>query len=188
MQTILAGDSQNFNDAVMPSLIDCAMCAEPESTDATGILQIFDEAISHKLRWPRIRLLASDGSTLVLRRAGEKSKRPGVIHLTDGTFLSVTPLLGEHLAERYAVRVTPDDASDSGVACRLQRRPSPSCHQASQTERSLLLLPSQAERSALAGSRSWREVRYELWIALECASLNRRILRKRACFRGERCP
>src|SRR5262250_1483615 len=76
--------SSVVND-VMPSLIDCAMCAEPESIDASGIVQIFDEAINHKLRWPRIRLVASDGSTLVLRRAGEKSKRPGVIHLTDGT-------------------------------------------------------------------------------------------------------
>lgn len=70
----------------LPSLAEFG--DEPEQTNAEnlgGIVELFDAAISSRLKWPRIRLQATDGNILVLSRAGEHSQQPGIIRLTDGT-------------------------------------------------------------------------------------------------------
>jgi hypothetical protein len=51
--------------------------------NAQGIFDLFETAISNRLKYPKIRLLATDGATVVLRRNGDKSRYPGAIAVTD---------------------------------------------------------------------------------------------------------
>ena len=48
-----------------------------------GVFALFEYAINHRLKWPKIRLQARDGQLVVLKRAGEKSRYPGQIMVTD---------------------------------------------------------------------------------------------------------
>lgn len=49
-----------------------------------GVFGLFEQAISHKLKYPKIRLQTPDNSPVVLSRAGAKSKYFGQIMVTDG--------------------------------------------------------------------------------------------------------
>lgn len=51
--------------------------------NAQPIYSLFKTAISHSLKYPKIRLLATDGTVVVLRMNGGKSRYPGTIAVTD---------------------------------------------------------------------------------------------------------
>jgi len=51
--------------------------------DVSGIVALFNQA-GAKLKFPKIRLALGDGSPVVLSRAGQNSKAPGAINVTDG--------------------------------------------------------------------------------------------------------
>lgn len=57
--------------------------AEPVAVNMTGVQQLFDAA-KQRLRFPKIRLQAEDGTPVVLAVAGSKSKYAGQVMLTDG--------------------------------------------------------------------------------------------------------
>jgi hypothetical protein len=52
--------------------------------NARGTFALFEQAIAHALKYPKIRLQTADGRPVVLSRAGSKSKYPGQIMVTDG--------------------------------------------------------------------------------------------------------
>jgi hypothetical protein len=56
----------------------------PSLLENKAIYKLFNAAIAHDLKWPKIRLLTSDGTVVVLRRAGSQSKFCGRIVITDG--------------------------------------------------------------------------------------------------------
>src|SRR5215470_1080696 len=58
----------------------------------TAIGDLFESAVSPKLKYPKVRLMTADGQVVVLKRAGHKSKYAGQIHVTDG---------GPYLGNRY---------------------------------------------------------------------------------------
>jgi len=45
-----------------------------EIVNAQGIFNLFETAISNRLKYPKIRLLATDGATVVLRRNGDTAR------------------------------------------------------------------------------------------------------------------
>jgi Family of unknown function (DUF6011) len=47
------------------------------------IFFLFEHAISHSLKYPRIRLLAEGGQVVIARRAGSRSRYEGQIQITD---------------------------------------------------------------------------------------------------------
>jgi len=51
--------------------------------NANGIYSLFNTAIAHNLKWPKIRLVTPNNQTVILRRNGAKSKYPGTIAVTD---------------------------------------------------------------------------------------------------------
>ena len=51
--------------------------------DFRGVVALFDKA-SANLKWPKIKLALPDGRPMVLSRAGERSRYPGTINVTDG--------------------------------------------------------------------------------------------------------
>lgn len=53
------------------------------TVDSAAIYSLFETAVANKLKYPKIRLRASNGVTVVLRRNGDKSKYPGTIAVTD---------------------------------------------------------------------------------------------------------
>lgn len=48
-----------------------------------GVFALFEHAINHRLKWPKIRLQTRNGQMIVLKRAGDKSKYTGQIMVTD---------------------------------------------------------------------------------------------------------
>ena len=56
---------------------------DPQVGDFTGVYAIFTRAREH-LKFPKIRLQTADGEPVALGVAGPRSKRPGVINVTDG--------------------------------------------------------------------------------------------------------
>lgn len=54
------------------------------NVSVAGVFALFEQAISNKLKYPKIRLQTCDGSPVVLLRAGDKSKYTGQIMVTDG--------------------------------------------------------------------------------------------------------
>lgn len=58
--------------------------AQTPSGEFATIFSLFEQAINSKLKWPRVRLLTSDGLPVVLKMAGSKSKYPGQLMVTDG--------------------------------------------------------------------------------------------------------
>lgn len=64
---------------------DAMRTGEPTSPDPgvfNGIVELLDMA-HESLKYPKVRLVV-DGGDVVLARAGDKSRRPGVINITDG--------------------------------------------------------------------------------------------------------
>jgi len=57
--------------------------AEPVAVEMAGVQQLF-AAAKQRLRYPKIRLQAADGTPVVLAVAGSKSKYAGQVMLTDG--------------------------------------------------------------------------------------------------------
>jgi len=49
-----------------------------------GIFTLFVNASANGLKWPKIHLTASDGTAVVLNRAGERSRYCGQVQITDG--------------------------------------------------------------------------------------------------------
>ena len=55
---------------------------EPEQV-GRAIFKLFETAVSHRLKWPRIQLRVGD-ATVLIKRAGQQSKHCGQILITDG--------------------------------------------------------------------------------------------------------
>ncbi len=60
------------------------MYAEKKQLNVAGVFGLFEQAISHSLKYPKIRLQTADQKPVVLNRAGIKSKYNGQIMVTDG--------------------------------------------------------------------------------------------------------
>jgi uncharacterized protein DUF6011 len=92
--------------------------AARKPSDFAGVFALFEQAISHSLKYPAIRLRDANGSPVVLKRAGDKSKYTGQIMITDG---------GPFGANRYFGRIDKDGvfhataASNSAVSDILAR-------------------------------------------------------------------
>lgn len=74
-----------------------------------GVFALFEQAIAHRLQYPKVRLLDAAGMPVVLSRAGQKSKYTGQIMVTDG---------GPFGANRYYGRIDLDGvfhATDSAT-------------------------------------------------------------------------
>jgi hypothetical protein len=54
------------------------------NVSVAGVFALFEQAISNKLKYPKIRLQTCDGSPVMLARAGDKSRYTGQIMVTDG--------------------------------------------------------------------------------------------------------
>lgn len=78
METTLA-HLLGCNNEALPSLAEFAEDA-PERV-GTEIANLFEHAMTQRLKWPRIRLLTRSGQVIVLRRAGERSRHPGSIQI-----------------------------------------------------------------------------------------------------------
>jgi hypothetical protein len=55
-----------------------------EQLDVAGVYALFEQAVSHKLKYPKIRLETAQRMPVVLSRAGDRSKYTGQIMVTDG--------------------------------------------------------------------------------------------------------
>lgn len=55
-----------------------------ELGDVSGLVALFAKASASGLKWPKLRVVTDDGTTLTLRRAGEQSKHVGQIMVTSG--------------------------------------------------------------------------------------------------------
>lgn len=69
---------------------------EEKQLNAAGVFGLFEHAITHSLKYPKIRLRLTDGEPVVLSRAGAKSKYTGQVMVTDG---------GSFGANRYYGRI-----------------------------------------------------------------------------------
>lgn len=69
----------------LAKLADRGAVNERPRVDINGakLIAWFDAAAS-KLKWPKVWLELSDGSPLKLHRAGDRSRTPGALHVTDG--------------------------------------------------------------------------------------------------------
>lgn len=54
------------------------------NVNVSGVFALFEHAIAHSLKYPKIRLRTADGQNVVLSRAGDKSRYTGQIRITDG--------------------------------------------------------------------------------------------------------
>jgi hypothetical protein len=64
--------------------VNGAEAPPPAVGDVRPLLALFDRALAAGLRFPKIRLRAADGLPVVIGRAGERSKAPGSLTVTDG--------------------------------------------------------------------------------------------------------
>jgi hypothetical protein len=77
------------NGALSPRQWDCvdnmlAKASRPKIVlDFAAILAIFTTAAAN-LKFPKVALALADGSAVVLSRAGNRSRRPGTINITNG--------------------------------------------------------------------------------------------------------
>jgi len=76
--------------------------------DVTPIVRLFERAKGAGLRFPKIRLRASDGTRVVLGMAGDRAKVPGSLSITDG---------GAYGMGRYFGRITRDGAFTASSSC-----------------------------------------------------------------------
>ena len=82
----------------------------PEALDENvqGVFALLHKAKSNGLKFPKIRLQVGEGATLqgvVLSLAGEKSRTPGHVHITDG---------GHYGENRYFGRIDPEGQLHAG--------------------------------------------------------------------------
>ena len=91
--------------------------------NTVGVFALFEQAIAHTLKYPKIRLQTPDKMPVVLSRAGDRSKYTGQIMVTDG---------GPYGANKYFGRIdaqgifhTTDSASQavSDLLVRLAENP-----------------------------------------------------------------
>lgn len=69
----------------LPSLAD--FYEEPKASGlALGreVFEMFEHGVARALKFPKIRLRTGDGHTILMRRAGSRSRYPGQIQITDG--------------------------------------------------------------------------------------------------------
>jgi hypothetical protein len=76
-----------------------APIGEALAPEAGGIFALFESATAHGLKWPKIHLVAQDGSPVVFSRAGSRSRYEGQVMVTDG---------GRFGANRYYGRIDTD--------------------------------------------------------------------------------
>lgn len=74
-----------------------------------NIIRMFDRAAESGLKWPKIRF-GNEGFTIQLQRAGERSRVPGAVNVTDGGRYGANTWFGRILRDG-----TPDRISDDGV-------------------------------------------------------------------------
>jgi hypothetical protein len=77
------------------------------TTDLSGVITLLQDAKQH-LKFPAIRLTASDGTPVVLKVAGDRAKEPGTVNATDG---------GSYPDNRWFGRIALDGAFKPGRAC-----------------------------------------------------------------------
>lgn len=70
------------------------MSAPNQTLYAKNIFALFETAISHRLKYPKIRLQTTDGQTVVLKLAGSRSKYQGQVQLTDDRPFDVNTYFG----------------------------------------------------------------------------------------------
>jgi hypothetical protein len=79
----------NASAVLLPDsdVLDDALDGWGSPLENKAVHRLFEAAIANDLRWPKIRLLAKDGSVVILRRAGRQSKFCGQILATsDGRY------------------------------------------------------------------------------------------------------
>ena len=77
------------------------------TTDLSGVITLLQDAKQH-LKFPAIRLTASDGTPVVLKVAGDRAKEPGTVNATDG---------GSYPDNRWFGRIALDGAFKPGRDC-----------------------------------------------------------------------
>ena len=83
---VLAATFNARAQAVLAPIKPAATVNIPDAAKPSNLLAVFalfDQAISHSLKFPKIRLQTSDGRTVVLKVNGEKSKYKGQIAVVD---------------------------------------------------------------------------------------------------------
>jgi len=86
----VALDSPQFNAIISLAEFEPTFAAEHKQI-GTEIASLFEHAMTQRLKYPKIRLLTATSETVVLRRAGQKSKHTGSIQiLSEGRYLSNT--------------------------------------------------------------------------------------------------
>src|SRR5665213_2590867 len=75
--------------ATVPTIDPCLNPSTPilPTADYTAIYGLFEHAISHRLKYPKITLQAEDGGVVIFKIAGSKSKYQGQIQIiSDGQY------------------------------------------------------------------------------------------------------
>lgn len=73
--------------------------ATPTATfEVGGVMALFNTAVGHGLKYPKVRLATDDGTRVVLARAGSKSRYTGAVMVTDG---------GRYPGNRFFGRINP---------------------------------------------------------------------------------
>jgi hypothetical protein len=90
--------------------------------NVSGVFALFETAIAHSLKYPKIRLQTSNGQNVVLSRAGDKSRYTGQIQVTDGRPYGANVYFGR-IDTAGIFHVSTADASVSALLARLSENP-----------------------------------------------------------------
>jgi hypothetical protein len=90
--------------------------------NVSGIFSLFEHAIAHSLKYPKIRLQTSSGQNVVLSRAGDKSRYTGQIQVTDGRPYGANTYFGR-IDTAGIFHVSTADATVSVLLTRLADNP-----------------------------------------------------------------
>lgn len=93
-----------------------------QTLNVSGVFSLFEHAIAHSLKYPKIRLQTSTGQNVVLSRAGEKSRYTGQIQITDGRPYGANTYFGR-IDTAGIFHVSTADASVSALLARLSDNP-----------------------------------------------------------------
>src|SRR5439155_5606106 len=93
-----------------------------QTLNVSGVFSLFEHAIAHSLKYPKIRLQTSTGQNVVLSRAGDKSKYTGQIQITDGRPYGANTYFGR-IDKDGIFHVSTADASVPGLLARLSDNP-----------------------------------------------------------------
>src|SRR6266853_2944483 len=93
-----------------------------QTLNASGVFSLFEHAIAHSLKYPKIRLQTSTGQNVVLSRAGDKSKYTGQIQIKDGRPYGANTYFGR-IDTAGIFHVSTADASVSALLARLSDNP-----------------------------------------------------------------